>query len=114
MDVSLVISFSHTSSSSGITLLVEASQVEPEEDDDEKQEDVATHVGAESNEVSGLIGVAEDLRALSDISLVLEVHRDIRWKLTDGVADRPGDEIQRYCERFLRLTGDVPSRSISI
>ena len=65
---------------------------------------------AESDDESS----AEDLRALSDISLVLEVHRDIRWELTDGVADRPGDEVQRYGERLLRLARDVPSSSISI
>lgn len=76
VNVSLVIGFSHTSRGSCITLLVEASQVEPEENDDEKQEDIASHVSAEGDKVSGLIVVSEDLRALHDVSLILEVDGD--------------------------------------
>jgi len=61
MDVALVICLSHASSSSGITLLVKACQIEPEEDDDEQQQHVAAHVGAESDEVARFVVVAENL-----------------------------------------------------
>ena len=63
MDVALVVGLGHTGGCSGITLLVEACQVEAEEDDDEQQEHVAAHVGAEGDEVARFVGVAEDLGA---------------------------------------------------
>ena len=63
VDVALVVGLGHTGGCSGIALLVEACQVEAEEDDDEQQEHVAAHVGAEGDEVARFVGVAEHLRA---------------------------------------------------
>lgn len=63
MNIALVIRFSDARSSSGIALLVQAGEVEAQEDDDQEQEHVAAHVRAESDEVAGLVGVAEDLGA---------------------------------------------------
>jgi hypothetical protein len=63
MDIALVISLSHTRGRSSIALRIQALQVESQEDDDQKQEDVAAHVGAESNKVAGSISAAEDLWA---------------------------------------------------
>ena len=113
MDVALVVSFSYTSSGSGITLLVEASQIKSEEDDDEKQENIASHVSAESDEVSRCVGVAENLRALHDVSLVLEGDHDTELRLTDCIANRPSDEVQRHGEGFFRLSSDVPGSNVS-
>jgi hypothetical protein len=64
MNISLIIRLSHTRSGSSIALLVQARQVESQENDDEEQEDIATHVRAESDEIAGLVVVAEDLGAL--------------------------------------------------
>jgi hypothetical protein len=66
MDVALVVGLGHTGGSGVITLLVEARQVEAQEDDDEQQEYVAAHVGGKSGEVARCVVVSEDLRPCVD------------------------------------------------
>jgi hypothetical protein len=63
MDVALVVGLGHTGRSGIVTLLVEACQIEAQEDDDEQQEHVAAHVGGKSGEVARCVVVAEDLGA---------------------------------------------------
>lgn len=69
MNIALVVRLSDTCSSSGIALLVQADEVEAQEDDDQQQQDVAAHVRAEGDEVAGGVGAAEDLWALCGVSL---------------------------------------------
>jgi len=63
VNVALVISLPDTCSRSGIALSVQTLEVESEEDDDQKQQNVAAHVRAEGDEVAGCVGVAENLWA---------------------------------------------------
>lgn len=69
MNVALVVRLSDTRGSSGVALLVQADEVEAQEDDDQKQQDVAAHVRAEGDEVAGGVGAAEDLGALDGVSI---------------------------------------------
>ena len=69
VNIALVIRLAHARGGSGVALLVQADEVEAQEDDDQQQQDVAAHVRAEGDEVAGLVGVAEDLWAWYSISL---------------------------------------------
>jgi hypothetical protein len=97
MDVALVIGRGHTGCGGVVTLLVEACQVEAEEDDYKQQEHVAAHVGGKSSKVARGVLVSEDLGACADGMLEDEVWRvmmgDFEVMLTDCVTDRPGDEV---------------------
>jgi hypothetical protein len=117
MDVALVISRGHTGCGGVVTLLVEACQVEAEEDDYKQQEHVAAHVGGKSSKVARGVLVSEDLGACADGMLEDEVWRvmmgDFEVMLTDCVTDRPGDEVHGDGDGLFRLTGDVSEKVVN-
>jgi hypothetical protein len=116
MDVALVIGRGHTGCGGIVTLLVEACQVEAEEDDYKQQEHVAAHVGGESSKVARGVLVAEDLGACVD-GLLDEFWRvmmgDLKVMLTDCVTDRPGDEVHGDGDGLFRLAGDVSEKVVN-
>jgi hypothetical protein len=117
MDVALVISRGHTGCGGVVTLLVEACQVEAEEDDYKQQEHVAAHVGGKSSKVARGVLVSEDLGACADGMLEDEVWRvmmgDFEVMLTDCVTDRPCDEVHGDGDGLFRLTGDVSEKFVN-
>ena len=103
MNVPLVVRFSHARRSSRVALLVQTREIESEENDDEQQQDVAAHVRAESDEVAGLVGVAEDLGACGGGELVWKIYFGM-W--VDGVGSGgsclptalPTDQAMKFIE----------------